>query len=77
MTNYFKSITEDQEISGLSLILGGYCVHLLEGEHSLINKILKELNQAIHLPNSIYQSIWILHQTEEVRNIRKIFTIST
>jgi hypothetical protein len=44
MTNYFRNISEDQEFSGLNLILGGYAIHLLECESHVMNKMLKSLN---------------------------------
>ena len=36
-TSYFKGIAEDREFTGLHLILGSYCVHLLEGDIPVVN----------------------------------------
>ena len=46
ITNYFRKVAEDREFSGLNLILGGYCVHFLEGEIPVVNFILNNLNQS-------------------------------
>ncbi|CDW74898.1 UNKNOWN [Stylonychia lemnae] len=72
MTSYFKNIYGEQEFSGLNLILGSYCIHLLEGENVLVNMMLKTLNDYQHQSNSPYHQIWILHQTEECPN--KVFS---
>eukprot|EP00347_Sterkiella_histriomuscorum_P014035 403362408 len=65
MNNYFKNIAGDQEFTGINLILGTYCIHLIEAEASILNQMLRTLNEYVHQPTSPYQNIWILHQTEE------------
>lgn len=69
MTNYFKNLAGDAELTGLNLILGGYSVHLLECEGTLMNKILRTLNEYSQQASTPYQSIWVLHQTEEVSQL--------
>lgn len=61
MTNFFKNASGDHEFSGLNLILGSYCIHLLEGESFIVNSMLKSLNELSHQPNNPYNQIWILH----------------
>ncbi len=43
-TNLFKNISEGADFSGLNLIIGGYNIHLLEAEGTVLNKILNNLN---------------------------------
>ncbi len=47
-TNFFKSISGDQEFTGLNLIVGSYSIHLLEAESPVINKMLHSLNEYSH-----------------------------
>lgn len=65
MTNYFKGFGKEGELTGMSLILGSYCLHMLECENSLMKTILTSLNDFTHT-STLYQQIWIIHQTEEV-----------
>ena len=67
MNNYFKNMSGDNELTGLNLILGSYCIHLLEAESPLMNSMLRQLNDYSQQAGSPYSNIWILHQTEEVR----------
>jgi hypothetical protein len=54
MINYFKSISGDQEYTGLNLIVGGWSVHLLECEASVMTYMLRNLNETAQQPNSLY-----------------------
>lgn len=54
MTNYFKGVGEDGDFSGLNLILGSYSIHFLEGESSLVMKILTSLNEYSQQPSNPY-----------------------
>ena len=57
-TNFFKQLSDDEEFSGLNLIIGSYSIHLLEGESAIIGKILAKLNQVLiqhQQSNGLYQ----------------------
>lgn len=54
MTNYFKSISGDHEFTGMNLILGTYCIHLLEAENVILNEMLRTLNEYTAHPNTPY-----------------------
>ena len=54
MINYFKNISEDAEFTGLNLIVGAWCVHLLECDAVTMTKMLKSLHESASQPNSIY-----------------------
>lgn len=54
MTNYFKLISDEEEFSGLNLIIGSYCIHLLECEAKTMTKMLRKLNETALAPSSIY-----------------------
>ena len=41
MINYFKNISEGAEFTGLNLIIGAWCVHLLECEAGPMMRILR------------------------------------
>jgi hypothetical protein len=45
MTNYFKSLCDDGELTGLNLILGSYAIHVIEGENQVVNRILRALDE--------------------------------
>jgi len=45
MTNFFKSISEGGEFTGLNLVLGGFAIHVLEGETPVVNKMLTALDE--------------------------------
>jgi hypothetical protein len=47
MINYFKNISEEAEFTGLNLIIGGYCIHLLECEAPTMMRMLKSLNETV------------------------------
>jgi len=69
MKNYFDSVSDGQEYTGLNLVIGGYSIHLLEGEGPLAWDMLKALNEDIKdRLSGLYQQVWVLHYTEECPN---------
>ena len=44
-TNFFKGLSEGSDFTGLNLILGGFAIHVIEGETQVVNKILTALDE--------------------------------
>lgn len=44
-TNFFKGLSDGSEFTGLNLILGGFAIHVLEGEAAVVNKMLQALDE--------------------------------
>mmetsp|Transcript_27040 Transcript_27040/g.26101 ORF Transcript_27040/g.26101 Transcript_27040/m.26101 type:complete len:252 (-) Transcript_27040:40-795(-) len=65
ISNYFKNLSEGAEFTGLNLLIGPWCLHLLECDSVTVMKMLTALNETAQQPNSLYSQIWIIHQTEE------------
>jgi len=65
LTSYFKSLADGKEITGLLVILGGYCIHFLEADHEYIFTVMKLLKDEELAPASLYKKVNVIAYTEE------------
>jgi len=64
MNNYFKQLIEEP-VTGLKIIVGTLCIHLVEGEQASVRKLLRNINQHMHGTTPFYNQCWVLHFVDE------------
>jgi len=51
---------------GFAVVLGPWCVHMLEAEQTVMYRFVKKLLAKKESQGSYYSNVWVLHYTEDV-----------